>query len=296
MSIKDWWRRRGHEPAESTLEIEDLFVLGRYEEAEQRLQARLARRPDDLRSQLLLGDLLARTDRREMATQHYLAVADFYAEDGFYDRSLAVLSKLQKLTPEDQEIPRRISKLEQAKNLAEKRQQAIRGLLESGRSGGAELGSNVLQLERLWENLSRSGFVAALDVEQAKRFFAAGDLDRAPSGTTLAEEGSREPGAFLLLSGEVEVTCTEPDATRRTLGLLEAGDLFGERALLEQKPWPAHYEARRDVIMVRFDRSDLEAALAGNPNPRALVNALRSQGNDDWIVRQVEQMRGGGRS
>lgn len=282
----------GGRAAKPDLPVEDLIAMGRFEEAEQFLRHRLQRRPADLRSQTLLGDVLRATDRPESAESLYLTAADRYAEDGFHDRAIAVLGKLRRLNPEDTQLAERIARLNEAKRLGEKRAAAVRGLLKSRRGGAAELGGRAMQVERLWENLSESAFVRALDVEQTQRFFTHGRLARHDRGAMLRTTGEDRPEAILLLEGSVEVRYAAGRGRRRVLGELGVGDLFGEQALLERRPWPAEYVANEDLMGVFFDREALERTLAGNPNPRALLDALRSQSHDANVLRHVDQIRG----
>jgi len=100
----NWFRggKKQEEPQDYT--IDDLFVLERYEEAETRLRARLKDNPTDLHSHLKLAEVYTELRQFEKAVDEYVFVAEEYAQDGFHDKGIALLSKAMKLAPLDQTL------------------------------------------------------------------------------------------------------------------------------------------------------------------------------------------------
>ena len=74
------------------------------------------------------------------------------------------------------------------------------------------------------------------------------------------------------------------------LRVLTTGDLFGERALLEHKPWPATYRVIERARLLRIDKAGLERSLAGNPDPRQLLDTLRGQRHDREVAAAAEKL------
>jgi CRP-like cAMP-binding protein len=75
-----------------------------------------------------------------------------------------------------------------------------------------------------------------------------------------------------------------------TLSSHGVGDVIGESSLFELKPWPADAVTIEPATILELTRDGLEAALAGNPNPRALINALRAQENDVKIRAWIQEL------
>ncbi|HSJ51883.1 MAG TPA: Crp/Fnr family transcriptional regulator [Actinomycetota bacterium] len=71
--------------------------------------------------------------------------------------------------------------------------------------------------------------------------FAAGTPRRLPHGVTVVRQGELGECLFLVTDGAVRLSSVTSDGTEVVVGILGAGDLFGESALLEA---PSPVEAR----------------------------------------------------
>jgi len=67
--------------------------------------------PKDVRIWLKLGDLYAKRNEKALATETYLKVAEFYAEQGFYLKSVAVYKQILKLDTRLVEVNLRLAEL-----------------------------------------------------------------------------------------------------------------------------------------------------------------------------------------
>lgn len=279
--------RRDDEPAE-TETIEDLIVLERYEEAEQRLQARLKANPHDLHSHLKLADVHTAQRRVDQAVDEYLHVADEYARDGFYDKGIALLSRAHKLLPADDQLPLKIDALGQLKALEHKRSAAVEGLRSSGAAGhGASV--RVLELQRGWSKLATGPLISRLSTDQVGRLFAAFRCLRPAAREVLTREAKRREELFLLVGAQLEASVG--GTAVRSFG---PRDVLGEAALFEHRPWPVTLTVTEAGLVLALEGSDVERALAGNPDPRGLLAALRAQGADaelTAIVRRLQRAR-----
>jgi tetratricopeptide (TPR) repeat protein len=290
VGIKGWFRGGGAEPAGSELTLEDLIVLERYAEAEERLKAKVKTHPDDLHAHLKLAEVYTALAQVGNAIDQYVFVADEYAQDGFYDKGIALLAKAQRLAPADESLRFRIHAFQQAKGLDHKRAAAVDGLRQ-GLAGTADLGSRLLALQRMWHNLAACAVVQRLPPDQVTRVFAGFELVSMSAGEILAREGEARPELLLILSGVVQAGVQNAGASGSALRAFAGGDILGERALLERRPWPADYLVTEAAVLLRLDRSGLERLLVGNPDPRRVLDVLRDQGHDAEIEGIVKRMR-----
>lgn len=81
--------------------------------------------------------------------------------------------------------------------------------------------------------------------------------------------------AFLIQSGKVEISKKGDDGTDRVLGYIPAGGIFGEMALVDDKPRMAMARAVEATAVVIISESMLEAKLTkADPFIRGLLKLL----------------------
>ncbi|HSS49349.1 MAG TPA: cyclic nucleotide-binding domain-containing protein [Thermoanaerobaculia bacterium] len=288
MAIK--WFGGGKKPPEpQEHSIDDLIVLERYEEAGERLRGRLKDNPNDLHSHLKLAEVYTQLRQFERAVDEYGFVAEEYAQDGFYDKGLALLSKAMKLAPFDSSLAARVEKFQRDKDMEHVRTLALEGLQ---RAGGVEAGTSMLELRRLWSYLTASSLVQHLPGEQLKRLFSNMDMVRLDAGAELAREGSQEAFLMLIVTGVVEASMASGGRSVLVRSFT-TGDLLGEAAFLERSHWPASYRVTEPLVALKLSRAGLEQALTGNPDPRGFLETLREQHNDRDVATSVRRLRGG---
>lgn len=293
MGIRSWFgggakQQAGEKGKEQEYTIDDLVVLERYDEAAERLKAKIKINPQDLHSHLKLAEVFAQLRQFDKAVDEFGFVADEYAQDGFYDKGIALLSKAQKLAPLDQSLRFRIERIQREKSMEQVRGVAIEGLRQAG---GTQAGTSALELKRLWHHLVSSSVVQHLPGEQLKRLFSSMKLERLETGAFLAEEGSREGFLLLIVTGVIEAVMHE-GGRDTTIRSFTSGDIIGEAALLERGTWPAAYRVAEPGSGLRLSREGLEQSLVGNPDPRGFLEVLREQHNDRDIAATVRRLRG----
>jgi hypothetical protein len=269
--------------------IDDLIVLERYEEAGERLRAKLKLNPQDLHSHLKLAEVYAQLRQFDKAVDEFGYVADEYAQDGFYDKGIALLSKAQKLAPLDQSLRFRIERIQREKSMEHVRATALEGLRQAG---GTQAGTSALELKRLWHHLASGTLVQHLSGEQLKRLFSAMQLIHMKAQETLAEEGSTDAFLLLLIHGVVEASVAGQAGRPLVVRTFTSGDILGEGALLERGAWPATYRVSEAGSALKLVREGLEKTLVGNPDPRGFLEALREQHNDRDIAAAIRRLRG----
>lgn len=101
--------------------------------------------------------------------------------------------------------------------------------------------------------------------------FRAGDL--------LFQEGDPSNHAFLLESGSVEILRGYPEAPR-TLGMISAGEVFGEMGLIDERPRRGTARAVTDGQVTKLTREEFSSLLLSDPQRclrylRSLFERLR---------------------
>jgi tetratricopeptide (TPR) repeat protein len=275
------------EPQE--LSIDDLIVLERYEEAGERLRVRLKESPNDLHSHLKLAEVYTQLRQFQRAVDEYGFVAEEYAQDGFYDKGIALLSRAMELAPLDASLAARVEKFQRDKDMEHVRTLALEGLQKAG---GLEADTSMLELRRLWGYLTESSLVQHLPGEQLKRLFSTMEMVRLDAGAMLAQEGSQEAFLLLIVTGTVEAKMIA-GGRGVLVRSFTTGDLLGEAAFLERSAWPAHYRVTEPLVALKLSRAGLEMALTGNPDPRGFLETLREQHNDRDVATSMRRLRGG---
>jgi CRP-like cAMP-binding protein len=286
--FKKLFRGEREAPPDEASTIEDLIVLERYQEAVDRLKPRLRTHPGDLHGHLRLAEAYAGLEEYAKAVDEYVFVAEEYAQDGFYDRGTALLSKAKRLAPLDEELDHKIERLRLAKDSERSRSLAIEGLREGSTAGATA----ALALERTWHKLAPSPLMRNLPAELLPRFFSAMRMEALKEGERVAAAGAQGDRMYLILEGVVRARMPGGKGEGSVIRDFGAGDVIGETVLLERRPWPADYEVGAPGRAFVLNREGLERLLVGNPDPRGFLTVLRMQHHDREVGRAVAKLTG----
>jgi tetratricopeptide (TPR) repeat protein len=281
--IKSWFNR-----SERELTVDELIVLERYQDAESRLRAELRREGDDVHTRAKLAEVLSALGRSAEAVAEYSYVADLYREDGFFDKAAALVLRAIKLDPKSEALRTLLTRVERDKTAARHRQQALEALRRASEvPDSAKM--HFIELQYLWERLADTALFDQLPAEQIAPLLANLRLRRLPPEETVKERGDPSPSLLIVGGGTVEARLKRGE---RVINVSShtVGEILGESALFEQKPWPAEVRTVEASIVLELTREGLETALAGNPNPRALIDALRVQQNDLKIRAWIQEL------
>jgi CRP/FNR family cyclic AMP-dependent transcriptional regulator len=107
------------------------------------------------------------------------------------------------------------------------------------------------------------------------------------AGQTIIEEGELGDCMYIIVAGEVRVHVGE-----RTLTHLQAGDLFGEMAVLDAEPRSASVSAVEDTQLLRLDQEPLYEVMEDRGEVargiiRVLSRRLRAR------VKDLDELRAG---
>lgn len=272
--------KKRREGEEEPYPIDDLILLGRFEQARTELLHRARVNPRDHHSVVKLGDVYRAEGNVEKASRTYVRAAESYAGDGFHEKALALMLRVQKELPQDRRIDGAVRRLQSAQRVESQRDTVIDALSGAGRAGD---GLNRVVAQRLWPAIAASGLPAGLSAPDVRRLFLAFQPESQPPDAVLADQGSRREVLFLLLQGTVEAEVETPDGQGVVLESFGPSAVFGEGSLLEHRPWPATLRTRGSTKLLRLEPERLPLALQGSTNPRAILDALRSQERDHEV-------------
>lgn len=271
----------GSEKLPKELDIDDLIVLERYAEAEERLRTKLKANENDLHSHVKLAEVFTATGQVSAAVREYLYAADEYADDGFYDKAIALLAKAAKLDPADTTIAGRGERFEEVKRVEQSRAMALEGLMTARRESGER--PSMLEAQQIWLDLQATPLMKNLNADQLRRLFGAVAILKPAPGAPLVEQDSSEQKLFIVSRGGVEAIwqgISGGSPRRTTLRTFGPGDVFGESTLFERQPWRFTCYADSLCVLLALDKTGLELALQGNSDPKTLLDVLRGARSD----------------
>jgi len=287
--MKNWLRgkKSDDDPRQREFTVDELLTLGRPEEARSLLEEKLRTNMRDRRAQAKLGDVLLAMHLVSEALDMYEGAAQGYASDGFHDKAKALLHKMLKIAPNHEKAIVGLEQLDRAKERERRRQIVVRQLGRRGHSatGGPTL--DVFRVNQLWKTLSRSSVLEALDTTSLGRLFEQFELREVAAGGQIAARGDRTEELYLVATGKVEAVEVKSGGSAVVLRTYEPGDVFGERSLLEHRPWCALYRAAGPCRLLCLSAERLAGVLPGLEDPRALLDALRKQRHDGTLAAMV---------
>jgi len=115
-------------------------------------------------------------------------------------------------------------------------------------------------------HLKRIKSLALLDDAQLAAFLNYIEVVNLTQSAALFQEGQAGDSMFLILEGQMRVFTRKRDSEEALLlRMLEAGDSFGEIALLSQIPRSATVEATKPSVLIQISASMLNRLLAEQP-------------------------------
>lgn len=100
-----------------------------------------------------------------------------------------------------------------------------------------------------------------------------------PPGSVIIREGDVGDAAYMIVSGRCKIS-RRVGSEHEVLGTMNAGDVFGEMALLLSEPRAATIEAEDNVTVLVLDQRTLSAGLGADGWTGALVRALAQRFRD----------------
>src|SRR5262245_12669713 len=119
--------------------------------------------------------------------------------------------------------------------------------------------------EQLTPLLRRHAIFSLLDDAKLAELIQKFEMVAFSMGETIIQEGEPGEAAYLVYSGKIRAVKAGAAGKPMTLGLLSAGDLFGEYSMLTDEVRSASCRAAEDSVLFRIQRSDFQELLQDNP-------------------------------
>jgi CRP/FNR family cyclic AMP-dependent transcriptional regulator len=121
--------------------------------------------------------------------------------------------------------------------------------------------------------LANSEFFAEVDEDLRAQIAALGQRRRMVRGDVLFAEGEDPSELFIVLEGRVAIANRSIDGRESVLALMEAGDLFGEMAMLDGQPRSAEARALEPSIVLAIPYAPVQQMF--EQQPRLLWGVVR---------------------
>ena len=111
-----------------------------------------------------------------------------------------------------------------------------------------------------------------------------------PAGTVLCREDAIEYTFYMILEGDFEVTKTINHTDARLLKTLNAGDFFGEMALIHNAPRAATVKALTPAVVLELDKDGFDRVLKHSPSvATAMISEIsnRLRANDQLAIEDL---------
>ncbi len=111
-----------------------------------------------------------------------------------------------------------------------------------------------------------------------------------PAGTVLCQEDAIETTFYMILEGDFEVTKTINNTQVRLLKTLNAGDFFGEMALIHNAPRAATVKALTPAVVLELEKEGFDRVLKHSPSvATAMISEIsnRLRANDQLAIEDL---------
>ncbi len=139
-----------------------------------------------------------------------------------------------------------------------------------------------------WQSLLRSHplFVSLPREELESLLGDEGSRERHfPPDAAILHEGEVGDSIFLVGSGAVQVTLRGTGGPVTLLAVLQAGDIFGEMAVLEHTPRSATVSAKEECVLLEIAGERIRALLEAHPRMQVVMYTLVRDRLRQWFHR-----------
>ena len=119
-----------------------------------------------------------------------------------------------------------------------------------------------------WQNLLRSHYIFSSLSEEEIAHLLTDEVSQERTysqDTVILREGEVGDSVFLISSGSVQVALWGTRGPRIPLAILQAGEIFGEIAVLERRPRSATVLAREDCLLLEVTGEEIRKLLEVHP-------------------------------
>jgi len=271
------------------IELLDKYLANKeYDKALQAIVAELKKNPSQFNLLLRQAEILGLSGDRDRAITVYRELAEHYARQGFFAKSIALYKKVLRLNPDledvHSELARLIEEEEQTHRPLEERLAARR---HSNRLPEKEEEPAITEKE-----LEASALFKKFPHEALEDILASTSLRSYQEGDIIVTEGEEGSSLFLLVSGEVKVFTKGEHGEHIQLAELGAGDFFGEVSLLTGRPRTATITAKTPVTAIELNREPMLEIIEKYPEVGSILENFyesRAQATVETIIQKMRQ-------
>lgn len=131
-----------------------------------------------------------------------------------------------------------------------------------------------METEQLVDFLKQNPLLSVYSDNELNDLIRAAHLETVSAGKLIFDEG--EPGNtfYLVYSGRIRILHRDENGKEINLGVLTAGDHFGETALITDNPRNAAARAVDDSVLIAIDRQSFRTHLLATPDQRAYFDTF----------------------
>jgi CRP-like cAMP-binding protein len=273
----------------------------------------------DPRMRLRLADILLKAGKDEDAIPILIGLADELAREGFADKAVAIIKKIEQVQRRNVEVV----------NLAPLFRPAPASSSVAAAGAAAEPRSSVLRPRAITDDRFHGWLVDVVrDTVGSPRTSSASESERAGAGMkgyrpgllanplfegfteeelvaligglkllsfdpgdVIVTEGESGQSVFILSTGEVKVFVRGPGHRSVMIGTLGEGSFFGEISTLSGRPRTATVTAAVPCEILELDRAALEAIAADHPRVREVLETFSAARSADPDVARARGER-----
>ncbi len=268
----------------------DRYVANKeYDKALTAVASELKANPAKFNLLLRQAEILGMAGNRDKAISVYRELAEHYAKDGFFAKSIALYKKVLRLNPALEEVHSELARLieEDARShlpLTERLAVSNKTTAPAAEATAEE------KLEK--KELEASSLFSAFPAEALEDILESTSLRSFQEGDIIVTEGEEGRSLFLVVSGEVKVFTRGQKGDHIQLAELGPGDFFGEVSMLTGVPRTATITARSQVNLIELTRESVDRIAADHPKVKEVLETFyqsRAQATVEAVITRMRQ-------
>ncbi|MCD4750721.1 MAG: cyclic nucleotide-binding domain-containing protein [Thermoanaerobaculales bacterium] len=277
-----------------SIELLDKYVANKeYDKALTAVATELKRNPSKFNLLLRQAEILGMAGNRDRAIAVYQELAEHYAKDGFFAKSIALYKKVLRLNPELQEAHAELALLIEEQGKAKiPLKERLAAQKSPGKHKPVEPADPTQSLSSPEEKeRDSSSLFSAFPKEALEDILASTSLRSFLEGDIIVTEGEEGSSLFLLVTGEVKVFTRGEKGEHLQLAELGPGDFFGEVSLLTGRPRTATITAKTGVSAIELSRDGIHQIAQNHPQVKAVIKDFYESRAQATVEAVIQKMR-----
>lgn len=268
----------------------DRYVANKeYDKALTAVAAELKANPAKFNLLLRQAEILGMAGNRDKAISVYRELAEHYAKDGFFAKSIALYKKVLRLDPKLEEVHSELARLieEDSRSQIPLTERLAVSSTKNPTAPETSTGEETEERER-----EASSLFSAFPADALEDILASTSLRSYQEGDIIVTEGEEGTSLFLVVSGEVKVFTRGQKGEHLQLAELGAGDFFGEVSLLTGLPRTATITAKSQVNLIELARENVDRISEDHPTVKDVLETFyqsRAQATVEAVITRMRQ-------